>query len=58
MLGAGSFIFMRRRYPRTGFGMRLFVAGTMGMVGSFIGFTVGGVAGAMEVNSQMEDAPR
>ncbi len=30
----------------------------MGMLGSFIGFTVGGVAGAMEVNTKMEDAPR
>ena len=49
---------MRRRYPRAGFGTRLFVAGTMGVLGSFIGFTAGGVAGAMEVNSQMDDAPR
>lgn len=39
-------------------GLRLLGAGSMGMMGSFIGFTIGGAAASMEVERNMADAPR
>lgn len=38
--------------------MRLLGGGAMGMMGSFIGFTIGGAAASMEVEKNMTDAPR
>ena len=49
---------MRRRMPPIGIGVRLLAAGGMGMLGSFLGFTIGGVAAAMEVNKNMDDPKR
>lgn len=50
-----TYVFLRRRVPPVGIGIRLLGAGMMGMLGSFLGFTAGGAAAAMEVNRQMEN---
>ncbi len=49
---------MKRRRPPIAFGIRLAAATGMGMLGSFLGFAVGGAAAALEVNTKMEDSGR
>jgi hypothetical protein len=56
--GLGTYIAMRRRRPPVNIGLRLLGAGGMGMMGSFIGFTIGGAAASMEVERHMPDAQR
>jgi hypothetical protein len=58
VMGVGSYYAMKRRRPPVALGMRLLGAGSMGMIGSFLGFTVGGVAAAMEVDAKMPDSQR
>ena len=57
-MGTWSYFFLRRRTPLWSLGPRMLFAGGMGMVGSFIGFAVGGVAAAVEVNHKMVDAQK
>lgn len=49
---------MKRRSPNLRLGPRLMVAGGLGMVGSFLGFTVAGAAMAMDISNKMEDPER
>lgn len=49
---------MKKRSPTLGLGARMMVAGGLGMVGSFLGFVVGGVGASMEVQSKMTDPQR
>lgn len=56
--GLGTYIALRRRRPPVYMGLRLLGGGAMGMMGSFIGFTIGGAAASMEVERNMADAPR
>ncbi|KAK4684456.1 hypothetical protein P7C73_g5721, partial [Tremellales sp. Uapishka_1] len=62
LLGAGIsvpiFLVMGRRRPPIGLMTRIAASSGMGMIGSFLGFTVGGAAAALEVNSKMEDSGR
>ena len=57
-MGAGSYFFLKYRAPRWGLASRLAFASGMGMIGSFFGFTIGGVGAALEIQTRMEDAPR
>jgi hypothetical protein len=50
-----TYFYLRNARPVRPIGVRLMVAGGMGMIGSFLGFTAGGVAAAMEVNRRMEN---
>ena len=50
-----AYIHLRNRRPPVPFGVRIMGASGMGLVGSFLGFTIGGVAAAMEVNKKMEN---
>lgn len=49
---------MKKRSPHSTLGKRMFIAGGLGMLGSFVGFTVGGVGMAMEVQRNMTDPKR
>lgn len=53
-----TYYFFRRKQPPASLGVKLLAAGGMGMLGSFLGFTVGGAAAAAEVNRSMEDPQR
>jgi len=57
-MGGGSYWYMKNRMPMWKMGPRLMFAGGMGMLGSFVGFAIGGVGAAMEVNSKMTDPQR
>lgn len=57
-MGGGSYWYMKNRMPMWKMGPRLMFAGGMGMLGSFVGFAIGGVGAAMEVNSKMQDPQR
>jgi hypothetical protein len=50
-----TIMYMRRKQPPASLGVKLLAAGGMGMLGSFLGFTVGGAAAAAEVNRSMEN---
>lgn len=50
-----TYLFFRRKQPPASIGVKLLAAGGMGMLGSFLGFTVGGAAAAAEVNRSMEN---
>ena len=50
-----TYLFLRRKQPPVGMGVKLLAGGGMGMLGSFLGFTVGGAAAAAEVNRSMEN---
>jgi len=52
------FLAMKRRRPPISLGTRLAAASGMGMLGSFLGFAVGGAAASMEVSSNMQDSGR
>lgn len=49
---------MRRRKPPISLGVRLAAAWFVGSTGSFLGFTIGGAAAALEVNNHMADSQR
>lgn len=57
-LGVGTYFALKRRRPPVALGFRLLGAGSAGMFGSFIGFTLGGVAAAMEVEKNMTDSQK
>lgn len=50
-----TYYVMKRRVPPYPVGVRLLAAGGMGMLGSFLGFSLGGVGAAMEVRRKMHD---
>lgn len=52
------YIAMSRRRPQPSLWTRVAAAGFMGGTGSFLGFTIGGAAAAMEVSQHMEDSQR
>lgn len=54
-MGVPTYLYLRNARPIRPIGVRMMVAGGMGMIGSFLGFTAGGVAAAMEVNRRMEN---
>lgn len=54
-MGLPTYFYLRNARPVRPIGVRLMVAGGMGMIGSFLGFTAGGVAAALEVNRRMEN---
>ena len=49
---------MRRRKPPISLPVRLAAAWFVGSTGSFLGFTIGGAAAALEVNNHMADSQR
>jgi hypothetical protein len=57
-LGLTTYYGLRRRVPPVSIGVRLLVSGGMGVLGSFLGFTMGGFAASLEVNHKMEDPKR
>jgi hypothetical protein len=49
---------LKRRRPVVGLPARLIATWLIGSTGSFLGFTIGGAAAALEVNNHMEDSQR
>lgn len=58
LVGIPVYIALGRRRPPPGLAVRLAAAGFMTSTGSFLGFTIGGAAAAMEVNTHMADSQR
>ncbi|GHJ89597.1 hypothetical protein NliqN6_5999 [Naganishia liquefaciens] len=58
LIGIPVYIALSRRRPPPSMLARLGVAGMMAGTGSFLGFTIGGAAAAMEVSQHMEDSQR
>lgn len=58
LVGVPVYIVLSRRRPQPGLMTRLMASGFMASTGSFLGFTIGGAAAAMEVSQHMEDSQR
>jgi hypothetical protein len=58
LVGIPVYIVMSRRRPPPSLLTRLVAASFMASTGSFLGFTIGGAAAAMEVSQHMEDSQR
>ncbi|KAJ9097489.1 hypothetical protein QFC19_006761 [Naganishia cerealis] len=58
LIGIPVYIAMSRRRPRPALVTRLAAATFMASTGSFLGFTIGGAASALEVSTHMEDSQR
>ncbi|BEI84165.1 hypothetical protein CcaverHIS002_0407690 [Cutaneotrichosporon cavernicola] len=56
--GLPMYIAMGRRVPRLSFPFKLFCASGTSMMGTFLGFTVGGAAASWEVHRKMKDTKR
>lgn len=58
LVGIPVFIVLGRRRPPPYLVTRLMIASAMSSSGAFLGFTIGGAAAAMEVNTHMQDSQR
>lgn len=58
LVGIPVFIVLGRRKPPPGLLVRGLIASAMSSSGAFLGFTIGGAAAAMEVNTHMVDSQR
>lgn len=58
LVGIPVFIVLGRRKPPPYLVTRLLIASAMSSSGAFLGFTIGGAAAAMEVNTHMQDSQR